>query len=145
MEDITKGLQDGRNPLVTENPAAGWAEDGDESVLDALADDDDLFNGGEHSRYRVCPVRSDTAPSKLAFHLINLLSRQDYVELQSIGPAALSKAILAFVHAKTIAAANSDGTVLVMRASVRTITLRTQEERTAIRLRIFGIPVSYAV
>lgn len=93
------------------------------------------------------PIRckSDTDPNKLGFFIIRRLEEVDHVEIQTIGPQALSKACLAFVQAQKIIAQYTSGAVIVNRINVRKLQMRNDEERTAILMRIWAIPTKYAL
>ena len=93
------------------------------------------------------PIRckSDTDPNKLGFFIIRRLEEVDHVEVQTIGPQALSKACLAFIQAQKILVQYTSGAVIVNRFNVRKLQMRNDEERTAILMRVWAIPTKYAL
>ena len=93
------------------------------------------------------PIRckSDTDPNKLGFFIIRRLEETDHVEIQTIGPQALSKACLAFIQAQKILVQYTSGAVIVNRFNVRKLQMRNDEERTAILMRVWAIPTKYAL
>lgn len=86
---------------------------------------------------------SETDPEALAFYIATQLedeNKPEYVIIQTIGPKALSKAILAIISLKSKIAPYLDGQTLVARFSIRKLQMPENQERTAIRIRLFGVP-----
>lgn len=89
---------------------------------------------------------SETDPNSLAFYIAKEFeTKADCVIIQTIGPKALSKAILAIIRLKSIVAPYIDGSTLVARFSVRKLQLANGEERTTIRTRLFPIPDRFSL
>ena len=89
---------------------------------------------------------SNTDPNALAYYIAREFeSKADCVIIQTIGPKALSKAILSIIRLKSIVAPYIDGSTLVCRFSVRKLQLPNGEERTTIRTRLFPIPDRFTV
>ena len=89
---------------------------------------------------------SETDPESLAFYIATQLedeNKPEYVIIQTIGPKALSKAILAIISLKSKTAPYLDGQTLVSRFSIRKLQMPENQERTAIRIRLFGVPDRY--
>jgi len=95
---------------------------------------------------KVIKCGSNTDPNKLAFHIARELeSNSDCIIIQTMGPKALSKAIMAIVRLKSIIAPYIDGSTIVARFSVRKLQLPDNEERTIVRTRLFPIPDRFVV
>ena len=95
---------------------------------------------------RLIKCGNNTDPNKLAYFIAREFEEMaDHVEIQSIGPKALSKAMLAIVRLQGIVAPYIVGSTLVTRVSVRKLQLPNNEERTAIRIRLFPIPDKFLV
>ena len=89
---------------------------------------------------------SNTDPNALAYYIAREFeTNSDCIIIQTIGPKALSKAILSIVQLKSIIAPYIDGSTLVTRFSVRKLQLPNNEERTAIRTRLFTVPDRFVV
>lgn len=102
-------------------------------------------NSDEKSKVIKCGNNTD--PNKLAYFIAREFENEntDHVEIQSIGPKALSKVVLAIVRLQGIVAPYITGSTLVIRPSVRKLQMSNDEERTAIRLRLFPIPDKFLV
>lgn len=95
---------------------------------------------------KVIKCGSNTDPNKLAFHIAREFeSSSDCIIIQTMGPKALSKAIMSIVRLKSIIAPYIDGSTIVARFSVRKLQLADNEERTIIRTRLFPIPDRFVV
>jgi len=93
------------------------------------------------------PIRckSDTDPNALGYYIIRRLEKVDHIEIQTIGPQALSKACLAFVQAQKILVQYTSGAVIVNRFNVRKLQMRNSEERTALLMRVWAVPTKFAI
>jgi len=100
-----------------------------------------------NEKSKVIKCGNNTDPNKLAYFIAREFENEatDHVEIQSIGPKALSKVILAIVRLQGIVAPYITGSTLVIRPSVRKLQMSNDEERTAIRLRLFPIPDKFLV
>lgn len=87
---------------------------------------------------------SHTDPNKLGWFLTKLIGERPYVQIQTIGPPALAKAGMAIIRAQALCSQYSAGSVLVRRDTVRIIKFRNGEEKTAVLIRIWPIPMMYA-
>lgn len=88
---------------------------------------------------------NDTDPNKLAYYMIKKFEDgARFIEVQTIGPKALSKAALAIIRMKSLIAPYTDGSTLVARYSIRKLKFG-EEERTAIRQRVFVVPDTFSV
>ena len=109
--------------------------------LDLVAEDEPTDDNKEFIK-----CGSNTDPNALAYYIAREFeSKADCVIIQTIGPKALSKAILAIIRLKAIVAPYIDGSTLVCRFSVRKLLLPNGEERTTIRTRLFPVPDRFAV
>lgn len=88
---------------------------------------------------------SNTDPNSLAYYIARRFEKTNFVIIQTIGPRALSKAILAIIRLKSIVAPYIDGSTIVARFSIRKLQLPHEEERTAIRIRLFSMPDTFVV
>lgn len=103
---------------------------------------------GEDDNKDFIKCGSHTDPNALAFYIARQFESEDVKDciiIQTIGPQALSKAIMAIIRLKGIVAPYIDGSTLVSRFSVRKLQLPNGEERTSIRTRLFPIPDRYVV
>ncbi len=108
----------------------------------ATADEDE----SEENTNNFIKCGSETDPNSLAFYIAKEFeTKSDCVIIQTIGPKALSKAILAIIRLKSIVAPYIDGSTLVARFSVRKLQLANGEERTTIRTRLFPIPDKFVL
>jgi len=112
-------------------------------------DDDmeDIPNDGGHEDDKVPPhlirVGNSSNPNKLAYHIVKCIQKFGIAETQSIGPAALSKAMMAIVRAESIVSQYTTCEKLCILACIRKPTMRNGEERTAIRLRVVPVHIQY--
>lgn len=88
---------------------------------------------------------SHTDPTKLGYFIARLFEERPFVQIQTIGPPALSKAGMAIIRAQAVCSQYSAGSVLVRRDSIRIIRLRNGEEKTAVLIRLWPIPTMYAM
>jgi len=95
------------------------------------------------------PIRCSnmTDPNKLGFYIVARIYQHGYVEIQTIGPKALSKAMLAIMRANCIVARYSSSVKLVAIPNVRKVFIDdqqtgTRQERTALLTRIIPVPIS---
>ena len=112
----------------------------DLSNLEEEVDDD--------TQHDIIKCGSKTDPSSLAFYIAKEFENPDKsgcIIIQTIGPAALSKAIFAIIRLKSIIAPYIDGSTLVTRFSVRHLQFPNGETKTAVRIRLFPIPDRYVV
>ena len=115
---------------------------GDMDLLDLKLEEEETHDDDKN----VIKCGSQTDPNALAFFMAREFeTKGDCLIIQTIGAAALSKAILAIVRLKSIVAPYIDGSTLVMRPSVRKLQLPNGEERTTIRIRLFPVPDRYVV
>lgn len=115
----------------------------DVNLLDVEIEEETESYGGDRE---IIKCGSSTDPNALAYYIgREFEEKADCVVIQTIGPKALSKAILAIVQLKSIVAPYIDGYTLVCRFSVRKLMLPGEEERTAIRTRLFPVPDRYVV
>jgi len=103
-----------------------------------MGTEEDAAQGEPH----VIRVRADTIPKNLAFHIVNTLKdpRSGGVAVcQAIGPPANQKVDLAVVEAQGIVVKYAPTQTLVILPCIRKPLMDNDEERTAIRKRIFAV------
>ena len=88
-------------------------------------------------------VGNSSNPNKLAYHIVKCIQMYGIAETQSIGPSALSKAIMAIVRAESIVSQYTTCEKLCILACIRKPTMRNGEERTAIRLRVVPVHIQH--
>ena len=88
-------------------------------------------------------VGKTSNPSKLSYHIVRCIQQFGIAETQSIGPQALSKALLAIVGAESIVSQYTTCEKLCIIPCIRKPTMRNGEERTAIRLRIVPVHIQH--
>ena len=115
------------------------------NLLDTTTDADADWDPNIVEQTNFIKCGSNTDPNSLAYYIAMEFQKTKYVVIQTIGPRALSKAILSIVKLKSIVAPYIDGHTLVSRFSVRKLQLPNGEERTAIRTRLFSVPDEFSV
>jgi len=97
-------------------------------------DDDQQFS-------HIIRVGNKSKPHKLAYHIVKCLQKYEVAETQSIGPVALSKAILAIVVAESIVSQYTTCEKLCIIPCIRKPKMRNGEEKTALRLRVVPVHI----
>lgn len=114
----------------------------DEIVIDDHSEDIEV----EPNQVEFVKCGSETDPESLAFYIATQLedpNKPEYVIIQTIGPKALSRAVLSIISLKSKVAPYFDGQTLVTRFSIRKLQMPENQERTAIRIRLFAVPDRY--
>lgn len=113
---------------------------------ESLIEEEKLEKDADNNQIEFIKCGSETDPESLAFFIATQLedpNKPEYVIIQTIGPKALSRAILAIISVKSKIAPYLDGQTLVTRFSIRKLQMPENQERTAIRIRLFAVPDRY--
>ena len=134
--DVTQPVAETDQPSILEQVRAKAREIG--RMPDVGSDDDEVTQEELH----VIRVKADTIPQKLAFHIVNTLKdpKNGGVAIcQAIGAAANQKVDQAVIDAQSIIVKYMPTSMLVVLPCYRKPVMDNDEERTAIRKRIFAI------
>jgi len=119
-----------------------WADDEDGGVIDD-GSPPGLDGDGAPEPGHLIRVGNLSNPNKLAYHIVKCIQMYGIAETQSIGPVALSKAIMAIVRAESIVSQYTTCEKLCVLPCIRKPTMRNGEERTALRLRIVPVHIQH--
>ena len=111
----------------------------DDEELETMMDDD----SDETTPSHLTRVGKTSNPNKLAYHIVRCIQEFQIAELQSIGPVALSKAMMAIVRAESIITQYTTCEKLIVIPCIRKPKMRNGDERTAIRLRVMPVHIMH--